>query len=94
MPPRARHRTSLDPLDLYVLAPFQGLTITRELQPNGLHPYEFKNVTGGDYYIFASYNTEYSYIDWLVPVSVANPESTKIDLYNGSARCIKNKNDD
>jgi hypothetical protein len=23
---------------LYVLAPFQGLTITRELQPNGLHP--------------------------------------------------------
>jgi Domain of unknown function (DUF4263) len=41
MPPRARHRTSLDPSDLYVLAPFQGLTITRELQPNGLHPTEF-----------------------------------------------------
>ena len=40
MPPRARHRTSLDPSDLYVLAPFQGLTITRELQPNGLHPIE------------------------------------------------------
>jgi hypothetical protein len=39
MPPRARHRTSLDPSDLYVLAPFQGLTITRELQPNGLHPF-------------------------------------------------------
>src|SRR5271165_5783044 len=38
MPPRARHRTSLDPSDLYVLAPFQGLTITRKLQPNGLHP--------------------------------------------------------
>ena len=29
---------SLDPSDLYVLALFQGLTITRELQPNGLHP--------------------------------------------------------
>src|SRR5208283_671151 len=42
MPPRARHRTSLDPLDLYVLAPFQGLTITRELQPNGLHPFRFQ----------------------------------------------------
>src|SRR5271165_6817640 len=39
MPPRARHRTSLDPSDLYVLAPFQGLTITRKLQPNGLHPF-------------------------------------------------------
>src|SRR5271166_4205101 len=40
MPPRARHRTSLDPSDLYVLAPFQGLTITRKLQPNGLHPFD------------------------------------------------------
>ena len=38
MAPRAHHRTRLDPSDLYVLAPFQGLTITRELQPNGLHP--------------------------------------------------------
>jgi len=56
--------------------------------------YEFRNVTGGDYYLFASYSTEYSYIDWLVPVSIRDPEALKIDLYNGTARHIKNKNDD
>ncbi|HMB08566.1 MAG TPA: hypothetical protein VKP69_33150, partial [Isosphaeraceae bacterium] len=27
-----------DPSDSCFLAPFQGLTITRVLQPNGLHP--------------------------------------------------------
>jgi len=56
--------------------------------------YEFKNVTGGEYYLFASNNTEYSYIDWLVPVSIRDPEPVKIDLFNGTARHIKNKTDD
>ena len=56
--------------------------------------YEFKNVKGGEYYIFASYSTECSYVDWLVPVSVSSPDAMKNDLHNATARCIKNKNDD
>ena len=55
--------------------------------------YEFKHVIGGEYYVFASYSTEFSYIDWLVPVSLSSPDAMKIDLYNGTARCIKNKED-
>jgi hypothetical protein len=56
--------------------------------------YELKNVKGGDYYLFASNTTEYSYVDWLVPVSVRDAEPLKIDLYNQTARHIKNKGDD
>jgi hypothetical protein len=53
--------------------------------------YEFKGVQGGDYYVFGSYSIEYSYIDWLIPATVNGPDTLKIDLYNGTARCIENK---
>jgi hypothetical protein len=56
--------------------------------------YEFKAVKGGDYYVFASYGTDFSYIDWLVPVSIRDPEAVKFDLYNGTARQITNKAND
>jgi hypothetical protein len=39
---RARHPTRRDPWDRCFLAPCQGLTLTRELQPNGLHPFEIR----------------------------------------------------
>src|SRR5262245_59075378 len=35
---RAHRRTRLDPRDLCLVTLSQGFTITRELQPNGLHP--------------------------------------------------------
>ena len=42
---RARHQRKPDPSDRCFPAAFQGLTITRELQPNGLHPSNFQGHT-------------------------------------------------
>jgi hypothetical protein len=40
MAPGARRRARDDPSILCFLTPLQGFTLTRELQPNGLHPLE------------------------------------------------------
>jgi hypothetical protein len=40
MAPGARRRARDDPSILCFLTPLQGFTLTRELQPNGLHPPE------------------------------------------------------
>jgi hypothetical protein len=40
MAPQAHRRTRPDPSGRYFPAVFQGLAITRELQPNGLHPFQ------------------------------------------------------
>ena len=41
MADQARHQTRPDPSGKSFPAPFQGLAITREVQPNGLHPFEY-----------------------------------------------------
>jgi hypothetical protein len=42
MAPGARRRARDDPSILCFLTPLQGFTLTRELQPNGLHPLEIE----------------------------------------------------
>src|SRR5512135_544594 len=42
MAPRTHQRTRPDPWGKCFPSRSQGLTFTRELQPNGLHPWEFK----------------------------------------------------
>jgi hypothetical protein len=48
MAPGARRRARDDPSILCFLTPLQGFTLTRELQPNGLHPAEIGRETGPD----------------------------------------------
>jgi hypothetical protein len=42
---RTRHRTRPDPSRRCFPTAFQGLTIAQELQPNGLHPNDFGQVS-------------------------------------------------
>lgn len=48
---------------------------------------------GGNYYLYARFESTYSRIEWFVPVRVANAGGVKVDFHNENAALIKNKSD-
>lgn len=46
---------------------------------------------GGDYYLYAILNSSYSYVEWFIPVRVADIKGVKIDIHNENAEIIQNK---
>lgn len=53
------------------------------------------NVTGESFYLYAHYETEYSVIEWFIPITATESgEQIKIDLQNSNAVFIRNKSDD
>jgi DNA-directed RNA polymerase subunit RPC12/RpoP len=50
-------------------------------------------VTGDSFYLYAHYDTEYSVIEWFMPVKATEDGEIKIDLQNSNAAFIRNKSD-
>jgi hypothetical protein len=51
------------------------------------------DVSGGSYYLYATFESAYSQIIWFVPVTVAEPKDIAVDLHNENAVRITNKSD-
>ena len=48
---------------------------------------------GGDFYLYAIYESDYSSVEWMIPVTVTEAGPLKIDLHNDTAAFIRNKKD-
>ena len=48
---------------------------------------------GGEYYLYAMFNSAYSKVDWLIPIRIGNKKDVTIDFHNENAFRIINKSD-
>ena len=55
--------------------------------------YKLSGIAGGRYYIYARHATEYSVVEWLIPIVVDKSENMECDLFNEKAILIENKKD-
>ena len=45
----------------------------------------------GSYYLYAAFESEYSGVDWFIPLQVLSNEEIKVDFHNENASRIDNK---
>lgn len=50
-------------------------------------------VSGGNYYLYATFTSSYSVVEWFVPVKVSEAKDVAVDLHNATAERITNKNE-
>jgi hypothetical protein len=55
--------------------------------------YKLRDVVGGRYYIYAVHSSEFSVVEWLLPIAIDGPGDITCDLYNEKAIEIVNKSD-
>ncbi len=55
--------------------------------------YILSEIPGGRYYIYARHATDYSVVEWLIPIVVDKSENMACDLFNEKAILIENKKD-
>jgi hypothetical protein len=49
---------------------------------------------GGGYYLYATFDSAYSRVDWFVPIRIGEAKDISVDLLNENAFRITNKNKD
>jgi len=50
-------------------------------------------VPGGKHLLYARYESDYSVVEWALPLNLLNETETKMDLHNDTAVVIHNKQD-
>jgi GYF domain 2 len=53
--------------------------------------FSFEGIPGGRHFLYAYWSTEFSSIEWLIPLTVADSAAISQDLFNDTARIIWNK---
>jgi hypothetical protein len=66
----------------------QQLAATGHTDVDGKYSIELQ---GGHYYLFAKFESAYSEVDWLIPLSVTEAKDIQLDLRNDNAGRITNK---
>jgi hypothetical protein len=67
------------------------LAETIHADPDGKYQAE---LPAGSYYLYATYESYYSFIEWFLPLKISTAGDIKIDLHNDNANVIYNKTDE